>query len=66
LEDGRSYLEPELAELRANGELTEYTDEDLITAAFIAIWKKPADTSVDVRADSDERVDLTQTDKVSV
>ena len=52
--------------VNGNGELADYTDEDLITAAFIAIWKKPADTSVDVRSGAADQVDLTETTKVSV
>jgi SAM-dependent methyltransferase len=30
-----------LKELRAKGELLEYTDEELMTVNFVAVWKKP-------------------------
>ena len=34
-------VEP-LAELRANGELGEFTDDDLLTVNLVAIWRKGA------------------------
>jgi SAM-dependent methyltransferase len=33
-----------LKELRAKGELSTYTDEELMTVNLVAIWKKPAST----------------------
>ena len=36
------HLAEPLEKLRAGGELTEYSDEELLTLNFVAVWKKPA------------------------
>jgi ubiquinone/menaquinone biosynthesis C-methylase UbiE len=35
-------LVPHLAELKAKGELTEYSDDELLTVGLIGMWRKPA------------------------
>jgi hypothetical protein len=37
----RGHLPEVLGKLRADGELTGYTDEELLTHNFIMIWQKP-------------------------
>lgn len=34
-------LSEEMASIKSHGELTEYTDEELRTLTFVAVWKKP-------------------------
>ena len=34
-------LAERLAEIRSQGELSEYTDEELLTVVIVAIWRKP-------------------------
>lgn len=41
-QDERETLIVELRDIRKQGELTEYTDEELLTTSIIALWKKPA------------------------
>lgn len=38
-------LSDALRELRAAGELSEYTDEELMTVNFVAIWRKPEEAA---------------------
>jgi SAM-dependent methyltransferase len=40
---GRQRLIPEIAKLRNAGELADYTDDELVTVDYVAVWKKPAD-----------------------
>jgi SAM-dependent methyltransferase len=42
----RSWQAGELAKLRAAGELSEYTDEELLTVDLCALWVKPAQSGV--------------------
>jgi hypothetical protein len=35
-------LRPELVTLRKEGELADYTDDELLTVDLAAVWKKPA------------------------
>jgi SAM-dependent methyltransferase len=41
LEHDRAWQAPQLAELRAAGELAEYTDDELFTVDLAAVWTKP-------------------------
>ena len=34
-------MRTQLSELRANGELPEFTDEELLTANAVCLWRKP-------------------------
>lgn len=36
-----AWLQPSLAEIRKGGELADYTDDELLTVDFAAVWKKP-------------------------
>jgi SAM-dependent methyltransferase len=38
---GRYRLEKEIAPIRAAGELTEYSDDELLTTDYVAVWRKP-------------------------
>ncbi len=42
VQERQDYLAQPLLELRASGELGEYTDDELLTLNFIGIWKKPS------------------------
>lgn len=41
MEHDRSWQVGELAKLRAAGELSEYSDQELLTVDFCALWQKP-------------------------
>lgn len=41
LQYAREQLTPELRKLREAGELAEYTDDELMTVDFVALWQKP-------------------------
>lgn len=38
---GRYRLEKEIAPIRANGELTGFSDDELLTTDYVAVWRKP-------------------------
>ena len=52
-EDRQEELAGPLRELREQGELAEYADEELLTLNLTAVWKKPA---LDARGAGDRRL----------
>jgi len=45
--DKRDGLPERLAELRENNELSDYTDEELLTVDVVTVWRKPVQTGAD-------------------
>ncbi|MGD9697150.1 MAG: methyltransferase domain-containing protein [Thermoleophilia bacterium] len=41
LQPGRANVERQMHEIRADGELLDYSDDELVTVDVVALWKKP-------------------------